>query len=77
MLQSVPITAIARPSAYIGNRLALLESRQWELLKFCLPQLGTTMKLPHRRQFLHLAAGGAALLAVSQIATTSTYVRIV
>ena len=26
------------------------------------------MKLPHRRQFLHLAAGAAALPAVSRIA---------
>jgi hypothetical protein len=30
-----------------------------------------------RRQFLHLAAGAAGLPAVSQIATTQTYVRIV
>jgi hypothetical protein len=29
------------------------------------------MKLPHRRQFLHLAAGAAALQAVSQIAGAS------
>ena len=35
------------------------------------------MKLPHRRQFLHLAAGAAALPVVSQIATAETYVRIV
>jgi hypothetical protein len=35
------------------------------------------MKLPHRRQFLHLAAGAAALPVVSQIATAQTYVRIV
>ena len=35
------------------------------------------MKLPHRRQFLHRAAGGAALLVVSQIATAQTYIRIV
>ena len=31
------------------------------------------MKLPHRRQFLHLAAGAAALPAVSQIARAQTY----
>ena len=31
------------------------------------------MKLPHRRQFLHLAAGGAALPAVSHIAWAQTY----
>jgi tripartite-type tricarboxylate transporter receptor subunit TctC len=31
------------------------------------------MKLPHRRQFLHLAAGAAALPAVSRIATAQTY----
>jgi hypothetical protein len=35
------------------------------------------MKLPHRRQFLHLAAGAAALPVVSQIAMAQTYVRIV
>ena len=31
------------------------------------------MKLPHRRQFLHLAAGAAALPAVSPIAMAQTY----
>jgi tripartite-type tricarboxylate transporter receptor subunit TctC len=31
------------------------------------------MKLPHRRQFLHLIAGAAALPAVSRIATAQTY----
>jgi tripartite-type tricarboxylate transporter receptor subunit TctC len=31
------------------------------------------MKLPHRRQFLHLAAGAAALPAVSNIARAQTY----
>jgi tripartite-type tricarboxylate transporter receptor subunit TctC len=31
------------------------------------------MKLPHRRQFLHLAAGAAALPAVSRIAVAQTY----
>jgi tripartite-type tricarboxylate transporter receptor subunit TctC len=31
------------------------------------------MKLSHRRQFLHLAAGAAALSAVSQIASAQTY----
>src|SRR5258706_3872784 len=31
------------------------------------------MKLPHRRQFLHLAAGAAALPAVSRIAQAQTY----
>jgi hypothetical protein len=31
------------------------------------------MKLPHRRQFLHLAAGAAALPAVSHIAWAQTY----
>jgi len=31
-------------------------------------EAGTAMKLPHRRQFLHLAAGAAALLAVPRIA---------
>src|ERR1700747_114682 len=31
------------------------------------------MKLPHRRQFLHLAAGAAALPALSRIARAQTY----
>ena len=31
------------------------------------------MKLPHRRQFLHLAAGAAALPAVSRLARAQTY----
>jgi tripartite-type tricarboxylate transporter receptor subunit TctC len=31
------------------------------------------MKLPHRRQFLHLAAGAAALLAMSRFAWAQTY----
>jgi tripartite-type tricarboxylate transporter receptor subunit TctC len=31
------------------------------------------MKLPHRRQFLHLAAGAAALLAVSRVARAQAY----
>ena len=31
------------------------------------------MKLPHRRQFLHLAAGAAALLATPRIAGAQTY----
>src|SRR5262245_63514765 len=31
------------------------------------------MKLPHRRQFLHLAAGAAALPAVLRIASAQTY----
>jgi tripartite-type tricarboxylate transporter receptor subunit TctC len=31
------------------------------------------MKLPHRRQFLHLAAGAAALLALSRIARAQAY----
>jgi tripartite-type tricarboxylate transporter receptor subunit TctC len=31
------------------------------------------MKLPHRRQFLHLAAGAAALPAVSRIAEAQAY----
>src|SRR5205085_11097860 len=32
-----------------------------------------TMKLPHRRRFLHLAAGAAALPAVSRIAKAQAY----
>jgi hypothetical protein len=31
------------------------------------------MKLPHRRQFLHLAAGAAALPAISRIARAQVY----
>ena len=31
------------------------------------------MKLPHRRQFLHLAAGAAALPVVSRIARAQAY----
>jgi tripartite-type tricarboxylate transporter receptor subunit TctC len=31
------------------------------------------MKLPHRRQFLHLAAGAAALPAISRFAWAQTY----
>ena len=31
------------------------------------------MKLPHRRQFLHLTAGAAALPAVSRVAWAQTY----
>src|SRR4051794_321888 len=33
----------------------------------------TIMKLPHRRKFLHLAAGAAALPAVSRIARAQAY----
>ena len=33
----------------------------------------TSVKLPHRRQFLHLAAGAAALPAVSRVARAQTY----
>ena len=31
------------------------------------------MKLPHRRRFLHLAAGAAALQSVSRIASAQAY----
>src|SRR5262245_25010643 len=31
------------------------------------------MKLPHRRQFLHLAAGAVALPAASRVASAQTY----
>jgi tripartite-type tricarboxylate transporter receptor subunit TctC len=31
------------------------------------------MKLPHRRRFLHLAAGATALPAVSRLARAQTY----
>jgi tripartite-type tricarboxylate transporter receptor subunit TctC len=36
-------------------------------------QRGDAMKLPHRRQFLHLAAGAAALPAVSRFAWAQAY----
>ena len=36
-------------------------------------QKGNTMKLPHRRQFLHLAAGAAVLPAVSRFARAQAY----
>src|ERR1700755_3035630 len=36
-------------------------------------RMRSTMKLPHRRQFLHLAAGAAALPAVSRIAWAQAY----
>src|SRR5262249_33475932 len=36
-------------------------------------ELETAMKLPHRRQFLHLAAGAAALPAVSRFAWAQAY----
>jgi tripartite-type tricarboxylate transporter receptor subunit TctC len=35
--------------------------------------MGAFMKLAHRRQFLHLAAGAAALPAVSHVASAQTY----
>ena len=35
--------------------------------------MGTVMKLPHRRQFLHLAARAAALPVVSRIASAEAY----
>ena len=34
---------------------------------------GAVMKLPHRRQFLHLAAGAAALPAVQRSAWAQAY----
>src|SRR5262245_65851408 len=34
---------------------------------------GNVMKPPHRRQFLHLAAGAAALTAVSRITSAQAY----
>ena len=36
-------------------------------------EAGTAMKLPHRRQFLHLAAGAAAFSAVSHTAQAQAY----
>src|SRR6267154_1171672 len=35
--------------------------------------MGNTMKLPHRRRFLHLAAGAAALPAASRSAWAQAY----
>jgi hypothetical protein len=70
-----PIIAMGGEGA-IGGRFPA------QLLAHCEVALRATdscegpMKL-HRRQFLQLAAGAAALQTVSQIATTQTYVRIV
>jgi tripartite-type tricarboxylate transporter receptor subunit TctC len=41
-------------------------------LAACIPE-GNAMKLPHRRQFLHLAAGAAALPALSRTARAQAY----
>src|SRR5262245_27411330 len=39
----------------------------------CTTALGGTMKFPHRRQFLSLAAGVAALPALSRVARAQAY----
>src|SRR3979409_1205219 len=39
----------------------------------CPPYTGAAMKLPHRRQFLHLAVGAAALPPVSRIEMAQAY----
>jgi tripartite-type tricarboxylate transporter receptor subunit TctC len=57
------------PSA---GKLSNVQSMCFASAKGSVPSLGTTMKLP-RRQFLHLAAGAAALPAVSRIAGAQTY----
>src|SRR5260221_10295050 len=41
--------------------------------RHCEDQRGNAVKLPHRRQFLHLAAGAAALPAATRIARAQTY----
>src|SRR5262245_10683836 len=53
------------------SRLMLLYLRRVPALdcaRDCDDQRGNAMKLPHRRHFLHLAAGAAALPAVSRVA---------
>jgi hypothetical protein len=63
-------------SAFEGQR----PSRQVQHPGRLVPQTGLwegTMQIPHQRQFLHLAAGAAALPAMSRIARPQTYVRIV
>src|SRR5262249_30179018 len=50
---------------------ATLLARADEVIECCEGRF--EMKLPHRRQFLHLAAGVAALPAVSRIARAEAY----
>src|SRR5438874_2300466 len=50
---------------------ATLLARAPALLSSCLGRF--EMKLPHRRQFLHLAAGAAALPAVSRVTWAQAY----
>src|SRR5262249_52145930 len=53
-----------RPSRRVPHAgMLVLESDFWE----------GTMKLPHRRRFLHLAAGTAALPAISRMAGAQSY----
>ena len=46
-----------------GTEIPIIAMGAWE----------GSMKLPHRRQFLHLAAGAAALPAVSRVARAQAY----
>jgi tripartite-type tricarboxylate transporter receptor subunit TctC len=50
-----------------------LLARADEVIESCEAKGGFKMKLPHRRQFLHLAAGAAALPAVPRIARAQAY----
>src|SRR5262249_10583749 len=53
--------------------LSTLASRVRAHLRACSIRGRTPMKLPHRRQFLHLTAGAAALPAMSRVATAQAY----
>src|SRR5262245_36088467 len=66
------------PSAGIPLRPSFVRSIQARIarsrpLHACWIRRRTPMKLPHRRQFLHLAAGTAALSGVSIIARAQAY----
>jgi tripartite-type tricarboxylate transporter receptor subunit TctC len=58
------------PYANIENRYSLRAGPKGCISKFIARRI---MKLPHRRQFLHLAAGAAALPTISKIARAQTY----
>src|ERR1700738_3032875 len=59
--------ATTRPPASQQVRVAFIHVSLIRMVRV------TPMKLPHRRQFLHLAAGAAALPAVSRIAWAQAY----
>jgi tripartite-type tricarboxylate transporter receptor subunit TctC len=75
----VPIADVA----YSGNQAiaaaplqkAITKARALPICEFILWEgyIVTNVKLPHRRQFLHLAAGAAVLPAVSRVARAQAY----